>query len=259
MPDVDSHPPGTPAWVDLGSADLDASRAFYGGLFGWEAPEGPPEAGGYTMFHLRGRQVAGLGPLQGGQPPSWSTYVYVADLDATTAAARDAGATIVVEPSDVMGAGRMAVMVDPSGAPISAWQPVTHQGAQIVNEPGSLVWNELTTGDTEKAKAFYTSVFGWGTELAPTEGMEGIEYTMFSNGGGPMAGMMRMTEEFGDMPPHWMTYFGVEDADASALKVSELGGTVVVEPFDTPVGRTAVISDPAGAVFSIIALDPEAG
>lgn len=254
MAEVDEHAPGTPAWVDLGSADLDASREFYGGLFGWEAPEGPPEAGGYTMFHLRGRQVAGLGPLQEGQPPSWSTYVYVADIDATVEAARVGGATVVMEPMDVGDAGRMSILIDPAGAFIGVWQPNTHRGAQIVNEPGSLVWDELTTKDTEVAKAFYTSVFGWGTEVAP---MEGVEYTMFSNGGEPMAGMIKMTEEFGDIPPHWMTYFAVEDADASAAKVTELGGAVAVPPFDTPVGRTAVVADPAGAFFSIMALVPQ--
>src|SRR3954447_3692733 len=165
MPD---YPPGTPLWVDLGSADVEASRGFYGTLFGWTASEpGPPEAGGYRFFEQDGKMVAGLGPLmQEGQPSAWSSYVSVVDADATAAAARDAGGSVVVEPMDVMDVGRFAFVSDPGGAVIGLWQPRRHTGAEIVNEPVSLAWNELNTRDVEAAKPFYTAIFGWEAETS---------------------------------------------------------------------------------------------
>src|SRR5579862_9397053 len=118
-----TYPPGTPIWVDLGSPDLDGSKAFYGGLFGWEADTTQdPNAGGYTMFTLGGKMIAGLGP-QMGPVSAWSTYVSTADADATAQKVREAGGQVIVEPMTVMEAGRMAVFTDPQGAFISAWQP----------------------------------------------------------------------------------------------------------------------------------------
>src|SRR4051794_38236280 len=133
MADIDRHEPGTPSWIDLGSPDQEASKRFYGGLFGWEAmsPGPPEETGGYEMFTMRGRLVAGLGPQQSPGPPYWTTYVSTDDADKTVAAAREAGATVFMEPMDVMEAGRMAVFADPVGAVISVWQPNQHPGAMI--------------------------------------------------------------------------------------------------------------------------------
>src|SRR2546421_12855835 len=93
MPEMQKYDPGTPCWVDLGSRDLEASKSFYGQLFGWEAETAPdPEAGGYTMFKLRGNMVAAVGPLMDeNQPPSWTTYVSVDDADKTAAMAKEAG------------------------------------------------------------------------------------------------------------------------------------------------------------------------
>ena len=156
MPETSHHDPGTPSWVDLGSPDLDASKTFYGELFGWEAVTSPePEAGRYTMFTLKGRNVAGVGPLMGeGQPPAWSTYITVEDADATVSTAKDAGANVFLESMDVLDAGRMAVFSDPAGAVICVWQPRAHQGAELVGEAGAMCWHELATRDVEGAKAF---------------------------------------------------------------------------------------------------------
>jgi uncharacterized protein len=134
----DGYPAGTPCWVDVSTRDLDATKAFYTGLFGWEPSTDPrPEAGGYTMFRLRGKEVAAASPVrQGEAPPVWSTYIATDEVDATAAKIREAGGSIVVEPFDVLDAGRMAFASDPTGGVFGVWQAGRHKGAQLVNDPG---------------------------------------------------------------------------------------------------------------------------
>jgi predicted enzyme related to lactoylglutathione lyase len=253
MSERTSYLPGTPSWVDLGSPDTAASATFYGGLFGWTAEMDPrPEAGGYGMLTLGGKIVAGLGPQQNlDLPPFWAVYITVADADATTAAAKAAGATVVVDPLDVFDAGRMAVLQDPVGSFISIWQPNQHIGAQIVNDPGAFGWNELATTDLAAARDFYTTVFGYG--LADMPGVDtAVVFTINDEivCGAHEAG----PGEF----PAWSVWFSVADCDESAAKATELGGTVLVPPNDMDFGRGAVIADPQGAVLGIGALkDPQ--
>jgi predicted enzyme related to lactoylglutathione lyase len=255
MPEVSEYAPGTPSWVDLASPDPDASARFYGGLFGWDAPDPGPveETGGYRMLQRDGRNVAGLGPTQSeGQPAMWTTYVSTDDAEGIAAKVREAGGRVMMEPFDVLGAGHMAVFVDPGGAFISVWQPQTHHGADVVNEPGSLCWNELATRDIDAAKAFYAAAFGWEGE---TSAYGETSYTEWKLGGRTIGGMIAMNAEWPpDVPSHWMVYFAVEDVDAAVSRVRELGGKVAMAPSDTPAGRFAVVNDPQGAVFSIIAL-----
>jgi predicted enzyme related to lactoylglutathione lyase len=255
MSERTSYPNGMPSWVDLASPDVDASVAFYGGLFGWEyAPAGPPEeTGGYGMFSLRDKLVAGVGPLQNAtQPPVWSTYVAVDDADATVAKAADAGGQVAMAPMDVMDAGRMAFLIDPDGAFVGIWQAARHIGAELVNEPGALGWNELVCREPQTASAFYTRVFGW--EPIPLQA-SGQGYTVFNLDGRAIGGMTKMADRFPEgSPPIWIPYFVVAAADASARRAEELGGTVAVGPFDVPgAGRIAMISDPNETAFSIIA------
>lgn len=250
---------GTPSWVDLASPDLDASARFYNGLFGWDAVETGPveETGGYRMFTLRDRLVAGLGPLQGeGQPPAWTIYVLVSDADETSERVRSAGGAVVLEPLDVLDAGRMAVFGDTVGAFIAVWQPGTHGGAQILGEPGSLCWSELATRDPDAARSFYGAVFDW----APNEvEMEGASYTEWRLGERAVGGMIAMDERWpAELPSHWMSYFAVDDCDASAKLAGDLGGSVSVPPTDIPAGRFSVLSDPHGAFFSIIRMSAAA-
>jgi predicted enzyme related to lactoylglutathione lyase len=245
--------PGTPSWVDLGSPDLEASKAFYSQLFGWETETPPvPEAGGYTLFKYKGKQVAGLGPLQNpDQPPAWTTYISTDDANATSQRVREAGGQVVMEPMTVMEEGRMAIFIDPTGAAFAVWQPNRHHGAELVNEPGSFGWNELATRDLQAAKDFYAKVFGWGADTSA--GPEG-SYTEWKLNGKSIGGAMEINEQFPpNVPPHWLTYFVVEDADATAKKAEELGGKVYVPPRDIEPGRFAVLSDPQGAAFAIFA------
>jgi predicted enzyme related to lactoylglutathione lyase len=249
---MDRYENGVPSWTDLGTSDIDGAKAFYSGLFGWEIPDLPPEAGGYCIALLHGKEVAGLGGQQNPGPPYWTTYVNVDDLAATTEKVKANGGTVYMEPMEVMQAGSMAVYADPQGAAISAWQPAEHIGARLVNETGTMSWNELITTDVEAAKAFYNKVFGWDTE---THG----EYTEWKLSGRSIGGLMAKNEMMpAEMPPNWGVYFTVDDADASADKVKSLGGTVVMGPMDIEPGRFAVCADPAGAVFSIIKMSEAA-
>jgi predicted enzyme related to lactoylglutathione lyase len=258
LPDFDSVPPGTFCWPELATTDQKAAVAFYRNLFGWEVndqPMGPDET--YSMFQLRGREVGAAYSMrpeerQHGAPPHWNSYVSVTNADDSAKKAQDLGGQVLMQPFDVMEAGRMAVIQDPTGAVFSVWQPKYHPGARVLREPGSLSWTELATRDTEKAKKFYTSLFGWGEKTSNDVGMT---YTEFSVNGTAGAGMMEMTPEMAGVPPHWMPYFQVTDTDATASKAAELGATPIVPPTDIPnVGRFAVIKDPQGAVFSIIKL-----
>jgi predicted enzyme related to lactoylglutathione lyase len=246
MSERSSYAPGTPSWVDIGVPDTEAAAAFYGALFGWKAEFDPrPEAGGYGMFTLDGMNVAGIGPQQNpDMPPFWTVYVTVADCDASVATATANGGSVVAGPMDVFDAGRMAVLQDPNGSFISVWQPDQHIGCQVVNDPGTFVWNELATTDLAAANAFFQALFGWGLDAEGSSDQSAI-YTV---DGAVTCGAH--TAGPGE-PPFWSVWFAVADCDASAAKVGELGGSVVMEPNDMSFGRGAVVADPSGAVFGI--------
>jgi predicted enzyme related to lactoylglutathione lyase len=247
------YAPGTPSWVDLGSPDQQGAAAFYGGLFGWTAEMDPrPEAGGYGIFTLGGRRVAGLGPqMNTAMPPFWSVYVSVADADEALAKAKQAGGTVVMGPMDVFDAGRMGVVQDAVGSFVSIWQPGQMIGAELVNEAGTFAWNELATSDLSAAREFYQSVFGWGLEAGASSDSAAI----FTVDGKVVCGAHRAGEgEF----PAWSVWFAVDDCDASAARVTELGGSVMMPPSDMDFGRGAVVADPQGAVLGIGAMSSEA-
>jgi len=249
------YAPGTPSWVELSSPDPDASAAFYREVLGWSPTEpGAPETGGYRMFQSGGKNVAGLmGHMQEGQPTAWMTYISVADADETAERVGAAGGNVIVAPMDVMDLGRMAVFADPTGAAFGVWQPKAFAGADLVNEPVSLTWNEVHTRDTDADKAFYGSVFGWAAGKPSFAGAPDT-YTVWQLDGRNVGGMMEMVEGMfpPDTPPHWSVCFAVADADATVAKAGECGGTVVAEPVDMPIGRFAALIDPQGAWFTIM-------
>jgi uncharacterized protein len=255
MPKIDEYQPGTPSWVDLATPDLPAAVSFYRDLFEWDPDDQGPEAGGYTIFRMGGEPISGAGPvMMEGQPTAWTTYVSVADADAAVAKAKEAGATVFLEPMDVMDVGRMAVFADPTGAAIAVWQPKEHKGAGIVNEPGALCWNELASRDTAAAQTFYRGVFGWD---AASIDMGDMQYFEWKLGDNTIGGMMPMpTEVPAEVPSYWMAYFAVADCEAAVAKASKSGGGVTVPPTDIPAGRFAVLSDPQGAMFGVIQLKP---
>jgi predicted enzyme related to lactoylglutathione lyase len=249
-----SYQPGTPSWVDIGVPDMDAAVAFYGALFGWEFTEGTEETGGYRQAVLGGKRIAGFGQQMNPGPPFWATYIATDDADAVAAKVEAAGGHVIVPPMDVFDFGRMAVFTDDTGAFFSVWQAGTHPGAELVNEPGTLTWNELNTRNADEAKAFYGAVFGWTSETSESPMMT---YTEWYLDGSQIGGMMHMGPQFPpEVPNNWLVYFAVDDTDAAVAKVTELGGAVLMQPIDIDPGRFAVVSDNAGAPFAVIKLAP---
>jgi len=247
MPKRTSHPAGTPSYVDIGSPDVDATAAFYSGLFGWNVQDLGPDAGGYRMAMLGDSAAAGIGPAQNPGPPYWCSYITVDDVDVATKAVEAAGGSVLAPAMDVMEAGRMAVFMDPNGAVFSVWQPGQSIGADIVNEHGAFCWTELNTRNFDKAKKFYSDVFGWSWSDNP-------DYGEFKVGDRVVGGVMPMGENHPpEVPEHWLVYFAVDDINASIAKIKELGGTTMMEPFEAGgVGKMVVAMDPQGAAFSII-------
>jgi predicted enzyme related to lactoylglutathione lyase len=256
MSEFTSYAPGTPSWIDLATTDPAGAKAFYEGLFGWTAVDGPTDTGVYTMFMLKGKPVAGAHDLgqdmiAQGVPPHWVSYISVDNIDDSAARVAPAGGTVVQAPYDVMDAGRMAVVLDPTGASFALWQPGGHVGSAFANEHGSFTWNELQTNDTERAAAFYSAVLGWEADSA--EMPSGITYTSFKVGDKAVAGMMAIQPEWGPVPPNWGVYLAVDDCDKSVARASELGGTVEMPAADiSDVGRFALLKDPQGAYFYVI-------
>ncbi len=209
--------------------------------------------GGYRRAKKNGRDVAGMVPLmQEGQPPAWSTYISVADANATTDAVREAGGQVIVEPMEPADYGKLAVFIDPTGAVFGIWQPNTFAGAELVNEYGTFGWNELGTRDTAAAKEFYGAVFGWSWDDEESE--RAGTYTVWKAGDAMVGGMLDLAAVGlpDEVPPHWLVYFTVEDADAAVEKVKNGGGEVNFGPIDMPVGRFAVVADQFGAVFAVM-------
>jgi uncharacterized protein len=281
MPERDRYIPGVPCWVDTSQPDPQAAVAFYSGLFGWEFEDVmPPQSEGrYFIARLGGGDVAAVGSIPAGAPPMalWNTYVWVESADQTASKVLDAGGKPLMDPFDVMDAGRMAVFADPEGAAFCVWEAKAHKGAQIVNEAGSLNFNGLNTRDVEGAKSFYGSVFGW-QALALEGGFE--MWTLPGYGdhleqGDPdlrkrmaevdapagfedvVASISPIPDDQPDVPAHWNVTFAVDDADATAAKATELGGRLVVAPFDAPWVRMTVITDPQGATFIASKFVPE--
>ncbi|HET6869227.1 MAG TPA: VOC family protein [Solirubrobacteraceae bacterium] len=277
----DRYIPGVPCWIDTNQPDAEAAVAFYSGLFGWEIEDAmPPESDRhYFMARIRGGDVAGISPVPEGAPQiaKWDTYIWVQSADETAAKVKAAGGTVVMEPMDVMDAGRTAVVSDPEGAVFCLWEPKRHRGAAIVNEAGSVNFNNMNTHDADAAKAFYGEVFGWGT-IPMGGGAEawtlpgygdhlellnpGTRERMASMGAPEgfidvVATLTPLPDHDGDVPPHWSVTFATDDVDVTARKASELGGQVVAGPFDAPWVRMAVITDPQGASFIASQFVPE--
>lgn len=240
-------PDGTPCWVDYGAADPAAAKDFYGSLLGWRWTEDNPEFGGYVNALKDGRQAAGLGPLMSPEDsPAWTTYFATGDAAATCDRIREAGGAVVVEPMVVGPMGTMAIALDPQGNAFGLWQSGTHTGAEVVNEPGSLVWNEAAVDDVPAARAFYTAVFGFRfDELDGTGG-----YATFATDERPLGGLGGVAP---GAPRGWSTCFAVASTDEAVAAVEAAGGKVTTAAQDTEFGRFAVVTDPWGASFSVMA------
>lgn len=256
MTEKKTYQQGEFCWFELATTDPASVKDFYTGLFGWTTREDPiPESDiVYTTFQQNGKSIAACVAQQPqereqGIPPHWNNYIAVGNVDEIVPKAEELGAKVIAPPFDVMEMGRMAVITDPTGAVISLWQDANMSGAELINEPGTRVWSELTTPDMDGAVTFYTELLGYTVE---TQDMPNGPYATLSLGDTQWAGIMNPPPESG-MPPVWGIYFGVDDADAVVAKANELGGQQVFETMDIPeVGRLAWITDPTGATFGIL-------
>lgn len=249
---------GTPCWSDLGVPDVDAARTFYTEVFGWHVEDGPAEAGGYVTALLGGRPVAGIGPLTGeGQPPSWTAYLATDDVDAITARVTTADGSVLTPAFDVLDAGRMAIAADPTGAVVGLWQAGAHDGSGRVNEPGAPCWAEVHTRDAEAAKAFYTALFGWSYDVFgdPSEPYASAKLPGATADADPVAGVFAPPGGLPEgVPAYWLTWFGSDDTDATVEAAVQRGGTALMEPFDSPFGRSAIVLGPQGELFGVVAM-----
>jgi uncharacterized protein len=251
----DRAPLGAPCWTDLWTSDVDGSRAFYSSLLGWEALEPSPEFGGYFMFSRDGVPVAGcMGDMGDDMPANdtWKIYLATEDMTATAQATERQGGQIISPAMPVADLGIQFVFTDPTGADLGAWQPGTFPGFTVLDEPGTPSWFELYTRDYGAAVDFYRTVFP--LEAVAMSDTDEFRYTTLSAPGdsAEVAGIMDAADVLPEgIPSHWAIYWEVADVDAAAATTGDLGGTVVDGPSDTPYGRMATVTDPAGAQFKL--------
>jgi len=261
MPEVSAHPPGWPAWVELHSPNIERSREFYTGLFGWDVYTITVDSYGewemFTLGGIQGPEVAGMHALADDtQPPSWNCHFRTDDVQGAVEAATAAGGQELVPPADLADLGHMALCCDPEGADFGLWTPYNLAGAGVVDEPSAMCWVELACRDTAQAGRFYRQVFGW---HAVDHDDDATPYTTFRVGEWPVAGMVRMDRLWPpDYPSHWIPYFEVADCDAATARAAERGARIRVGPADVPPGRVTIMTDPTGARLAVIAVRPDA-
>lgn len=253
MPRVETpRPRGTPCWFDVMSPDVERSADFYARLFGWTYDASGPEFGHYHLAKVKDRAAAGVGQMQPGAeyPSAWTVYMMADDAAAMAEDAARRGGKVVGGVHEVPGMGRLAILQDPAGVTFGLWEPRAHAGAEVAHEHGAMGWCEANVPDADAARDFYTGLLGLNAHRLDDPDMP-TTYHVLSNGDENVAGILQMTKEWEGVPPHWMVYFEVRDADAACATADAAGGTVSVPPFDTSFGRIAILNDPFGAVFSV--------
>ena len=244
--------PGTFCWVGLATSDPVGAKAFYASLFGWQTEDlTASEAGSYTLLCRDAREVAILyrqtaEARAAGAPPHWTSFISVEDADATAARAGELGGAAVFRAAfDVVDAGRVAAVRDPSGAIVSLWQPRSRIGATLVNDVGALCWTELVTTNVEQAKSFYHDLLGWEYET------DDCGYTTIKNSDSRNGFMRQQTAQERGIPPNWLPYFTVDCLDSATHWAQQIGGRQLVPATQIRFGRFAVIADPQGAAFAV--------
>jgi predicted enzyme related to lactoylglutathione lyase len=254
MPRIEKHAPGSFCWIELATTDQNAAKTFYSSLLGWtpmDFPMGPDAF--YTMFQLAGGQAGAaftLSPAERAKvPPHWNLYVCVTSADEAAGRVKELGGKIIEGPFDVMTFGRMALIQDPTGAYFSIWEPRQHVGTTVAHEDGTMCWADLNTPDPDRAKQFYSSLFGWKLTLGEKDTSG---YLHIQNGDEYIGGVPPASDYNPQAPPHWLLYFQVADCDASTAKAKQLGGHDLMPAMSMGgIGRFSIVADPQGAVFSL--------
>ncbi|QKG21990.1 VOC family protein [Actinomadura verrucosospora] len=255
MPEQTRAASGRPGWIDLASPHPETARTFYRALFGWDSYTlSVPGYGDYTVFTLgdvQGPEVAGMQSLvDDSQPPSWTCYFEVGDLQRAADAVKAGGGRELIPPSDYGGVGSMALCMDPEGADFGVAVPGNLIEFGTADRPGAMCWVELACRDIEGARRFYHEVFGW---EAVDRDYHGSVYTNWKLGDWSVGGMISMDDSWPpNYPPHWIPYFWVDDCDAAAARAVDLGATIRIQPADIQPGRYATMTDPTGARLAVI-------
>ncbi|MFD8821331.1 VOC family protein [Streptomyces sp. NPDC059605] len=254
-----AQPEGTPCWADAMFPDVEAAKSFYGDVLGWTFGEAATEFGSYTQAYADGRAVAAVVPPMPGQegPAAWCLYLASDDAAATAEKIRANGGETLMDPMRVDGFGTMLLARDPGGVLFGVWQAGTHEGFEAQRVPGAYCWSEVFTRDPGKSDAFFPAVFPYGVVRLEDEH---VDFRMYNLGDSTVMGRMRMGDDFPpEMPPFLNVYFTVADCDAAVARATERGGVLRFGPMTMPFGRFAALTDPQGAVFSVIDIDTTGG
>lgn len=256
MPKFQGPINGAPCWVDLTSGDLEGVKPFYTALFGWEYDERGEEYGGYNLISINGETVGGamqfnaefMGP---NEINAWAVYFATDDAEKSLKLAQENGGQMVTPAMQVGDEGTMATAIDNGGAMYGLWQPANRKGFDKWGEHGFPGWFELHTRDFDKVKTYYEAVLELETKDMDMEG--GPSYATIEANGESQAGIFDSTTSLPDgASSFWAVYFIVDDTDVAVNKAKELGGTVMVEPTDSPFGRMSLLQDPKGTFFFVI-------
>lgn len=258
------YPHGVFCWTDLATTDVAAAKDFYAALFGWSFEDTSVEPDGvYTELSVEGGRIGGLFAQSAemkaaGTMPGWTAYVSVDNLDGLVGRIPSLGGTLVIPPFDIPDTGRMATIADPQRATINLWSRESrYSGADRLGPlPGTACWYELAASDLDEAATFYSALFGWAVKETQTPEHVYVEFMLE---GEPVGGMLPVSVTGPDVRPHWLVYFAVDDCDAAVATATRQGGRVCKAPFEVAeVGRVAVLADPQGAAFAVIALSTPA-
>jgi len=232
-------------WHDLMTVDLERSKDFYKGLFGWTTVQqemGP--VGSYTVIRHRGQAIGGMVATdpRHGVLTHWLSYLTVDDVNGLCERISKLGGKVAVEPRGVEGVGRFAILQDPEGVVFSAIQIGDEMpGPARSREHGNFYWNQLLTRDGDRMSKFYREVCGWTVDEYEM-GDQGY-YGVFKRGEEAVAGMLPISGD-DKRKPGWLVYVSVDDIDEAVEKVKVLGGEIISGPdIVYGVGKYAVVRD----------------
>lgn len=243
-----THAHNTFCFAELNTHDVQLAQRFYEQVLGWKTVTAGGTDEAYRLFQLDGQDVAGLREAKGAT--RWVPYLFVESADDTVVRARQLRASVIAPPFEMNGFARKAVIHDPAGGVVGLWDAHGHQGAGVLDRPGSMWWAELVTRDFQGAKNFYSALVGW---KAIDTLKYGIRYSVFKLGDQPVAGLLPIGTDWGPVSPYWQILFAVDSCDAAVERAKAAGGSLIFGPNDIPnAGRAAIIGDPGGAIFVVM-------
>jgi len=243
-------------WYELTTPDVAAATTFYRDILGWSIGEASSPGTPYTLCKAGPTPVCGMLKLPAsackmGARPTWTGFVGVDDVDVTAGRIPALGGSVHVEPRDIPGVSRFAVVADPQGAAFALfkWLRPDQPPAVAPDMPGQAGWHELLAADWVAVWPFYEQLFGW--QKQGGENGETGKYQYFSQAMGPVGGMFNKPAM---VPvPFWLHYFTCADIDTAVGRVKSGRGQIVTGPMQVSASKWIVqCTDPQGAFFALI-------